>query len=186
MLEQNIQQALQQGNIDLEDAIDLREVKNVKLANELLKIRRRQREEKEMAKQQQNIQAQAQANAQTQQVAAQAEVQKQQALIQIQSQLAQLKSQLSMQETKADAELKKELMALEFQYSMQLRGSESQTQARRDAVSEDRKDIRQIRADRNNQKTAETKNATTQTPKKFESSGNDILGGINLGGFEPR
>ena len=80
MLENNIQVALSQQSIELEDAIDIREIKNLKLANQLLKLRRYKKEEKDQQVQQQNIQAQAQANAQTQQVAAQAEVQKNMAL----------------------------------------------------------------------------------------------------------
>ena len=64
ILENNIQMALQQGSIDLEDAIDLREIKNIKLANQMLKIRRKKKQEKDQAIQQQNIQMQSQANAQ--------------------------------------------------------------------------------------------------------------------------
>ena len=80
MLENNVQVALQQGSIDLSDAIDIREVKNIKLANQLLKVKQKKRQERLQAEQQANIQAQAQANAQAQQVAAQAEMQKDQAL----------------------------------------------------------------------------------------------------------
>ena len=76
VLENNIQMALQQKSIDLEDAIDVREIRNVKLANQVLKIRRKKKQERDQMVQQQNIQAQAEANAQAQQVAAQAEVQK--------------------------------------------------------------------------------------------------------------
>ena len=82
LLENNIQVAIAQKNIELEDAIDVREIKNLKLANQLLKVRRKKKIERDQMMQQQNIQAQAQANAQAQQVAAQAEVQKQQSLTQ--------------------------------------------------------------------------------------------------------
>ena len=81
MLENNIQVALSRNGIDLEDAIDVREIKNIKLANQVLKIRRKKKAERDQIAQQQNIQAQAQANAQAQQVAAQAEVQKNHALL---------------------------------------------------------------------------------------------------------
>ena len=76
MLENNVQIALQQGSIDLSDAIDIREVRNIKLANQLLKVKQKQRQARLQEEQQANIQAQAQANAQAQQVAAQAEIQK--------------------------------------------------------------------------------------------------------------
>ena len=39
MLEQNIQMALSKGDINLEDAIDIREIRNIKLANQLLKVK---------------------------------------------------------------------------------------------------------------------------------------------------
>ena len=121
MLENNIQTALSAGLIDLEDAIDIREVKNLKLANQLLKLRRKKKLERDQQMQQENIQAQAQANAQAQQVAAQAEVQKDQALFQTKAQLEQMKAQIDQQKMQSEVQLKKELMALEFQYNMQLK-----------------------------------------------------------------
>ena len=78
-LEQNIQMALQQGGIDLEDAIDIRQIHNLKLANDLLKQKRKKRQAMEQQQAQMNIQAQADANAQTAERAAMAEVQKQEA-----------------------------------------------------------------------------------------------------------
>jgi len=185
MLENNIQVALAQQNIDLEDAIDLREIKNIKLANQLLKIRRKEKQERDQQMQQQNIQAQSQANIQSQQAAAQMEIQKQQAMSQMKVQLEQAKSQLSMQETQADAELKKQLMQLEFQMNMQLRAMEVQAVKGREEQKEDRKDERtKIQASQQSELIDQRK--TGAPPKKFESSGNDILGGFNLGGFEPK
>ena len=185
MLENNIQVALAQQNIDLEDAIDIREIKNVRLANQLLKVRRNQKLERDQIMTQQNIQAQAQANAQAQQVAAQAEVQKQQVLTQMEAQMEQLKSQLKMQETQADAELKKQLMQLEFQMNMQLKAMETESLKTREQQKEDRKDERtKIQASQQSELIEQRR--TGAPPKKFESAGNDILGGFNLGGFEPR
>ena len=123
-LENNIQMALQQQNIDLEDAIDLREIKSVKLANQLLKIRRKRKLERDQQQQMQNIQAQAQSNAQAAQQAAQVELQKNQAVMQSQMQMEQLKAQLEGQRLQQEMLAKKELMALEFQYNMQLKGIE--------------------------------------------------------------
>ena len=79
-LENNIQMALQQQRINLEDAIDIREIKNLKLANQLLKVRQKKKFEQDRQIQQQNIQAQSESNAQAAQSAAQAEMQKEQAL----------------------------------------------------------------------------------------------------------
>ena len=186
MLENNIQTALSAGLIDLEDAIDIREVKNLKLANQLLKLRRKKKLERDQMMQQQNIQAQAQANAQAQQVAAQAEVQKDQALFQTKAQLEQMKSQLEQQKMQSEVEAKKELMALEFQYNMQLKGLEAEGQKAKEQQKEDRKDERtKLQATQQSELIDQRKNDSP--PKNFESSGNDILGsGFGLGTFEPR
>ena len=186
MLENNIQTALSAGLIDLEDAIDIREVKNLKLANQLLKLRRKKKLERDQMMQQQNIQAQAQANAQAQQVAAQAEVQKDQALFQTKAQLEQMKAQFEQQKMQSEVEAKKELMALEFQYNMQLKGIEVEGQKSKEQQKEDRKDERtKLQATQQSELIDQRKNDSP--PKNFESSGNDILGsGFGLGTFEPR
>ena len=186
MLENNIQTALSAGLIDLEDAIDIREVKNLKLANQLLKLRRKKKLERDQQMQQENIQAQAQANAQSQQVAAQAEVQKDQALFQTKAQLEQMKAQIDQQKMQQEVELKKELMALEFQYNMQLKGIEVDGQKQKESNKEDRKDERtKMQASQQSELIDQRKNDSP--PKNFESSGNDILGGgFGLGTFEPR
>ena len=186
MLENNIQTALSAGLIDLEDAIDIREVKNLKLANQLLKLRRKKKLERDQQMQQENIQAQAQANAQAQQVAAQAEVQKDQALFQTKAQLEQMKAQIDQQKMQQEVELKKELMALEFQYNMQLKGIEVDGQKQKESDKEDRKDERtKMQATQQSELIDQRKNDSP--PKNFESSGNDILGGgFGLGTFEPR
>ena len=186
MLENNIQTALSAGLIDLEDAIDIREVKNLKLANQLLKLRRKKKLERDQQMQQENIQAQAQANAQAQQVAAQAEVQKDQALFQTKAQLEQMKAQLEQQKMQSEVEAKKELMALEFQYNMQLKGLEAEGQKSKEQQKEDRKDERtKLQATQQSELIDQRKNDSP--PKNFESSGNDILGGgFGLGTFEPR
>jgi hypothetical protein len=186
LLENNIQQALAQKIIDLEDAIDLREIKNIKMANQLLKIRRKKKQERDMAMQQQNIQAQAQANAQAQQAAAQAEVQKQQALVQMNAQLEQVKSQLDLTKLEQEAAIKKQLMDHEFQINMQLRKMEVEAQKQKDNNKEDRKDERtKIQASQQSELIEQRKSGAP--PKKFESSGNDVLNSdMGLGNFGPR
>ena len=186
MLENNIQTALSAGLIDLEDAIDLREIKNIQLANQMLKIRRRKKLERDQQIQQQNIQAQAQANAQSQQVAAQSEVQKQQALTAQKAELKQIESQLDMQRLMQEAQLKKDLMQLEFQMNMQLKGIEVDSQKQTIKEKEDRKDERtKLQASQQSELIDQRKN--NLPPKSFESSGNDILSGdFDLGSFEPR
>ncbi len=185
-LENNIQQALAQQTIDLEDVIDLREIKNIKLANQLLKIRRKKKMQKDQQIQQQNIQAQSQANIQQQQASAQMEVQKQQALKQAEAQLAQMQAQLDAQKLQAESVIKERLMAQEFQYNMQLRAMDSQTLTNREKEKEDRKDNRtKIQASQQSELIDQRKSG--KPPKNFESSGNDTIGGgFNLGGYDPR
>ena len=186
MLENNIQQALAQGGIDLEDAIDVRDIKNIKLANQVLKIRRKKKQERDQLVQQQNIKAQADANAQAQQVAAQAEMQKDQAKMQGQAQLEQVKAQFESQKLQQELAGKKELMMLEFQINQQLKGMEQSTVDAKEKMKEDRKDERtRIQASQQSELIEQRK--TGNPPKNFESSGNDILGGgIGLEDFNPR
>ena len=188
MLENNIQMALQQQTIDLEDAIDVREINNVKLANEVLKIRRKRKMEMDQAMKEQNMQAQAHANAQQHQVAAQMEVQQQQALTQSEAQIEQLKAQLEAQKLQYEMQAKQQLMALEFEFNMRLKNIDVQNTKQKEKEKEDRKDERtRIQASQQSQLIEQRKNDLPA--KKFESSGNDILGGANVGDmsmFGPR
>ena len=185
LLENNIQAAIAQQNIELEDAIDLREIKNVKLANQLLKVRRKKKQQKDQVMQQQNMQAQAQANAQSQQVAAQAEVTKNQAITQNQAELAEIKNQLDVRKMMEEAKVKKELMAFEFELNMQLKQMEVQATKSKDAEKEDRKDKR-TKIQATQQSELIDQRQKQKPPKNFESSGNDILGGFDLSSFDPR
>ena len=186
MLENNIQMALQQKNIELEDAIDIREIKNIKLANQLLKIRRKKKQNEDRQMQLQNIQAQTQSNTQAAQAAAQIEVQKNQAIVQNEAQMQQLKAQIDSQKMQQEVEFKKELMALEFQYNMQLKGIETEGMKNREKEKEDRKDERtKIQATQQSELIDQRK--TGKPPKNFESTSNDILSGdFSLGSFDPR
>ena len=186
ILENNIQMALQQKTIDLEDAIDLREVKNIKLANQLLKIRRKKKIQRDQAMQQQNMQQQAELNQQSAQAAANADVQKNQAITQGQTELEQVKAKIESQRMMQEVQMKKELMALEFQYNMQLREAEVSGMKEREKQKEDRKDERtKIQATQQSEMIEQRKEG--KPPKNFESAGNDILGGgFDLGAFEPR
>jgi hypothetical protein len=186
MLENNIQVALAKNSIELEDAIDVRDIKNIKLANQVLKIRRKKKAQQDQLMQQQNIQAQAQANAQAQQVAAQAEVQKQQAIAQTDMQIDQSKMQMEMQKMQQEAMLKKELMNHEFKLNMQLKQMETEILKEREKQKEDRKDERtKIQATQQSELIDQRKKDTP--PKNFESAGNDIMGGgFGLNAFDPR
>ena len=185
LLENNIQQALSQQGIELEDAIDVREIKNIRLANQLLKIRRKKKIERDQQIAERNIQKQAEANSQAQQVAAQSEMQKQQVITQSKAQLEQVESQLGLQKLQAEAALKKELMDHEFQLNMQLKQMELDTLKQKETNKEDRKDERtRIQASQQSELIDQRK--TGKPPKKFESTSNDILSGdFDLGMFDP-
>jgi hypothetical protein len=186
ILENNIQMALQQQSIELEDAIDLRDIRNVKLANQLLKIRRKKKQAKDQQVQQQNMQQQAQLNQQSAQAAAQGEIQKNQAISQSQAQLEQIKADLESKKMMQEIEMKKELMALEFDYSMRLKNAEVEGTKGKEKEKEDRKDERtKIQASQQSEMIDQRNNG--KPPKNFESSGNDILGGIgDMSSFGPR
>ena len=172
LLENNIQTALSQQLIDLDDAIDIREVRNGKLANQLLKIKRKKKQQRDQQLQQENIQAQASANAETQQAAANAEIQKNQAKAQTEIQLETIKAETKLNHLREEVLLKKELMAYEFELNNQLRAQERQSTEKVEGMKEQGKDRREN---------------VKQTSKKFESSGNDILGGgMGLDKFNPQ
>ena len=186
LLENNIQAAIAQQGIDLEDAIDIREVKNLKTANQLLKLRRKKKQEKDQLMQQQNIQAQSQANADAQRSAAQAEVQKSQAITASQTQLEQVKADMDLQKLMQEAQLKKELMAYEFKINMALKQKEAEVYRQREAYKEDRKDER-TKIQASQQSELIDQRITNKAPKTFESSGNDTISGdFDLGSFEPK
>mgnify|MGYP006399433423 FL=1 len=185
MLENNIQMALQQQSIHLEDAIDVREVRNLKLANQLLKIRRKKKQILDQQTAERNIQTQAQANAESAERAAAAEMQKSQALAQTESQIIQVKSQFDMQKMEREAQLKKELMELEFQMNMQLKQADVDGMKQRETDKENRKDERtKIQATQQSEMIEQRKQGTA--PKNFESAGFDNLEGFGLEQFEPR
>lgn len=186
MLENNIQVALAQQTIDLEDAIDIREVRNVKLANQLLKIRRKRKLQRDQQIAQQNIQAQAQANAQTQQAVAATEAQKIQIEASAKMQLEQMKSSLDSRRLQEEKQAKKELMQFEFDLNMRLKNAEAEVYKQKESFKEDRKDQR-AKMQASQQSELIDQRMTGSGPKDFESAGNDIISGdFKLGSFEPK
>jgi len=185
MLEKNIQIALQAGQIGLEDAIDIRQISNIKLANQYLKLSQKKKRQREQEAQQANIQAQAQANAQSAEKAAMAEVQKQQALTQEKVNIEQAKSQFEIQRMQTEAQIKRELMAEEFNYNIQLAQARAGVEKQKEQDIEDRKDER-ARIIGTQQSEMISQRQNDELPKNFESSGFDSLGGFGLEQFEPR
>ena len=142
MLEQNIQMSLQQGGIDLEDAIDIRQVKNLKLANQMLKQKRKEKQKQAQEAQQQMAVAQEQAKAATAQAIAETELQKQQALTASNVQYEQAKNQMEIQRIQTQAQLEKEKLQLKHKYDMELKKIEVQAMKEKESFIEDRKDKR--------------------------------------------
>ena len=141
-LEQNIQVALQKGGIDLEDAIDLRQIKNLKLANQMLKIKRKAKAKQDQEAQQANIKAQADAQAQAAEKTAMAEVQKQEAISGATVKLEQAKNQMEIQRMNTAHQLDQQKMQMQHKFDLELKKLEAQAQKQKEQEIEDRKDKR--------------------------------------------
>jgi hypothetical protein len=141
-LEQNIQAAIQQGSINLEDAIDLRQIKNLKLANQMLKVKRKQKQKEDMQIQQANIAAQGQAQADTAEKTAMAEVQKQEAVTNTKVQFEQSKNQMEIERMQIQSELEMQKMQRRFEFDLQLKQMDMQAIGEKEKMIEDRKDKR--------------------------------------------
>ena len=183
-LQKNIQIALQTKEIDIEDAIDINEIRNLKLANQMLKLKRKKKQEREQVLVQQNIQAQAQANAESSEKAAMAEVQKQQALTAEKVAIEQAKANFEMQRMQTEAQIKKELMATEFEYNLQLAQASVAATQQKEKEIEDRKDKR-VKIQGTQQSELIDQRQNEGMPKNFESQGNDVMGGFDLSSFDP-
>ena len=183
-LETNIQQALQQQLITLDDAIDIRNVNNIKLANELLKTRRVRREKAKKEHEMAMEKARGEAQAQAQQMAAQAKQMEIQAKSQADMGLVQAKTQGKMQEIAAEKQAKSELMEQEFQYNQMLRGMEVDAAMGKEKYKEDRKDSRVDKQSSQTAKLNEAKAFNKPAPN-FESSEDNISGGVEMSELEP-
>ena len=183
-LENNIQMALQRDSIGLEDAIDIREVKNLKLANQLLKLKKKKRQEEVQAYEQQKQQAQMQGQMQSQQLAAQNSMQAIQAETEAKMQLKQAETQLEIEKMKQEAELKYHLMEVEFHMNMQLRGLEAKTTEMKETLKEQAKDQRVTLQNTQQSKLIEQRK-NNLPPIDFESE-EDSLDGFDLAEFSPR
>ena len=142
MLEQNIQMSLQQGGIDLEDAIDIRQIKNLKLANDVLKQKRKKKAQAAQEAQQAQAKAEGEAQAQATEAAAMAEVQKNQAMTAANVEFEQAKAQLEIQRMQTEFQLKTQQMQQQHEFDMDLKEVEVQAMQEKETRIEDRKDKR--------------------------------------------
>ena len=183
-LEANIQIALSKGDINLEDAIDIREIKNLKLANQLLKLKRIKKQDREEQMEMQKQQMAAQMQMQSQQMAAQTAMQKMQLESQSKMQLKQAEVAFEMQLLQKQSELKSQLMAEEFNYNLQLSGMEVQSLSAREKEREAAKAKRISQQNTEQSKLIEQRK-NNLPPMNFESN-EDSLDGFDLGEFDPR
>jgi hypothetical protein len=183
-LEANIQMALSKGDINLEDAIDIREIRNIKLANQLLKMKRiklQEREEK-MAMQKQAMVAQQQLQAQ--QLAAETAMQKLEMETRAKMQIKQAEVAFDMQKSEKEAALKSQLMKEEFEYNLQLRSMDVTNLTEREKMKEDSK-AKRISQQNTEQSKLINQRKNNLPPLSFESN-EDSLDGFDLAEFEPR
>ena len=166
-LEANMQMALQQGSLDLEDVIDIRQIHNLKLANQMLKIKRKEKAKQDQTNQQSNIAAQGQAQADTAEKVALSEVEKQEAINGSKVKFEQAKSQMELQRMQAAAQIEQQKMQVQFQFDMQLKQMEVQSTQGKEGAIEDRKDKRsKMEATQQSQLISQRQNDSA--PQNFE------------------
>ena len=191
MLEQNIQMALQRDSINLEDAIDIREIRNLKLANQILKLKRVAKQDRVQKEKAAAAQQQAQINQQSQQMAAQSKMQQFQMENQAAIQLEQAKAEFAVKKMQGEASIKAELMNLEFSLQMKLKGVDI------DLKKMEQEGLKKREDERENAKSARISQANTEQSKLIEQrknnlpsvsfeSNEDSLDGFDLAEFEPR
>jgi hypothetical protein len=183
-LEANIQMALSKGDVSLEDAIDVREIKNIKMANQLLKVKRKKNFEQMQMADMQKQQMQGQLNMQSQQMAAQMAAQKIQLESQAEMQVKQAEIAFEIEKMRNEAMFKKELMAEEFMYQMKIKGIEVDGSKERDKMKEDEKAKRIDR--QNTQQSKLIEQRQNKAPSVSFESNEDSLDGFDFAEFNPR
>lgn len=184
MLEQNIQMALSKGDINLEDAIDIREIKNLKLANQLLKVKRLAKQERDEKMQMQQQAMVSQQQLKSQEMASQTAMQKIELETQSKMKIKQAEVAFEIEKNKMEAQLKSQLMQQEFSYNLQLRGIDENALSQRENQREDAKSKR-ISQQNTEQSKLITQRKNNLPPQNFESN-EDSLDGFDLSEFEPR
>jgi len=183
-LEANIQMALSKGDINLEDAIDIREIKNLKLANQLLKLKRVKKQEREEKMEMQKQAMLAQQQLKSQELAGQVAMQKIQMESQAKMQIKQAEIAFDIEKMRAEAELKKDLMATEFEYNMQLAGLKEGSLKDREDMKEKAKSKRISQQNSEQSKLIEQRK--NNLPSQSFESNEDSLDGFDFAEFSPR
>ena len=183
-LEENIQRALDKDNIDLEDAIDIREIENVKLANQLLKIKRKkkqQREERMAAEKDARVNKM---NMQQIQASAEADIKKKQNESSVKQDQIRVEAEEKRKTIDHEVEAKRRLMREEFMYNMEIKGIDSNEKMKElDKKEKSQKDQKKLVATQQSKMIEQRKKDTGAI--NFESN-EDSLDGFDLSEFEPR
>ena len=184
LLEANIQAALSRDSINLEDAIDIREIKNLKLANQVLKIRRikKQQIDQQMAQAASVAQAEAQGAAQIQ--IEEAKAQAEQIKTESKIQYRQADIEFEIKKLEVEAQTKRELMQFEYDLNVKLKALE--LEAQKELVEKQNETAVEVANLKTSAKSLSGPPKTGKPAKSFESKGNDVLGGIDLSRFEPK
>jgi len=184
LLEANIQMALSQNSIFLEDAIDIRQVNNIKLANQLLKFRRIKKQTTDQQTAQAASVAQAEAQGQAQIQIEEAKAQAEQIKTESKIQVSNAENEFSIKKLEVEAKTKRELMQFEYDLNVQLKRLELEAQKE---LADKQSEVQERIADKKISSSSISGPPKTEKPKKsFESKGNDVLGGIDLSRFEPK
>jgi len=183
-LEANIQMALSKGDINLEDAIDIREIKNIKLANQLLKMKRVKKQDREEKMEMQKQAMVAQQNLKSQQLAGEVAMQKIQMETQSKMQIKQAEVAFEIQKMQKEAEMKSQLMAEEFNYNIKLAQMQTGALMQREDKKESAKDKR-IAIQNTQQSKLINQRKNNLPPMNFESN-EDSMDGFDLAEFSPR
>ena len=184
MLEQNIQMALSKQDINLEDAIDIREIKNLKLANQLLKVKRKSKQEADEKREMQKQAMISQQQLKAQEMAAQVAVQKIELEAQAEMKVKQAEIAFEIEKQNNEANLKSQLMKQEFAYNQQLRNVSENALAFREGAREEAKKER-ISQQNTEQSQLINQRKNNLPPKNFESN-EDSMDGFDLAEFDPR
>ena len=180
LLEANIQVALSRDSINLEDAIDIREVKNLKLANQLLKVRRKQKQQIDQQMAQAASVAQAEAQGQMQIQVEEAKAQAEQIKTESKIQYRSADIEFEIKKLEVEARTKRELM--QFEYDLNVKLKELELDAQKEIIDKQSQTAESVA----NIKSMSGPPSTGKPSKSFESKGNDVLGGIDLSRFSPK
>ena len=178
MLENNIQAALSKDQILLEDAIDIRDVKNLKLANQLMKFRRKKKMMADQQIQLEQQEAQAKAQGEAQMALKKAEGDAEMMKVEAGMKGDAHKNELEIKKMEIEAQIKKELMKYEFDLNKQLKKMELGVGKK---MADDKN-----RSDEKKEKMKQGPPTSGKPTKGFESKGNDVLGGFDTSKFEPK